>query len=175
MYYRVAIKPDESPHWHWESRMIATIDALLRVLRLYRTMPGDSVHVFCSSTAAGLDLMLARANEGLAYNALTVDQLVGGGWSMNHWEIKQLEVEMRSCESEERGVSHLIESSLYGKHIGTSLDERLNSLDMRRLVLELSTPGDHDAPYHFSLPTTLSQTLVWVKLLARVYYGELQP
>jgi len=78
MYYRVAICLDGSPHWYWESRMIVNIDTLLRVLRLYRTMP-DRVYVFYSSSIEGLDLMLARLNEGLTCDTLTIDQL----WAVN--------------------------------------------------------------------------------------------
>jgi hypothetical protein len=175
MYYRVAIRLDGLPHWHWESRMIATLDALLRVLRLYRTMPSDHVCVFCSSSVADLDLMLARANEGHACDALTVDQLLGGEWSVNQCEMKPLEAELRTGESGDRRVAPSSEPSLQRKSLCTPLDESVNSLDMRRLELELSTPGDHDAPYQCTFPSTLSQTLVWAKLLARVYHGELQP
>jgi hypothetical protein len=175
MYYRVAIQPDGSSHWHWESRVIATLDVLMRVLRLYRTMPGEHTCVLFSSSVEGLDLMLARANEGLAYDALIVEQLLGDGWSMNQCEMMPLEAKLRIRESGDRGVAPSREPSLQGKSLCTPLDERANSLDMRRLALELSTPGDHDAPYQFTFPTTMSQALVWAKLLARVYHGELQP
>ena len=69
MYSRVATRLDSALHWHWESRVIATLDVLLRVLRLYRTMPCDHICVFFSSSVEGLDLMLDRANEGLASDA----------------------------------------------------------------------------------------------------------
>jgi hypothetical protein len=96
MYYRVAICLDGSPHWYWESRMIVNIDALLRVLRLYRTMPGDRVCVFYSSSIEGLDLMLARLNEGLTCDTLTIDQLLGGEWCMNQCETKPLDESVNS-------------------------------------------------------------------------------
>ena len=118
--------------------------------------------------------MLACANEGLPFDALTVDQLLGGGWSMNQCEIKPLEVELRNSESGDKGVAPSREPSLQGKSIGTPLDERVNSLDMRRLALELSTPGDHDLPYRFRLATAMPQVLAWTRLLAKVHTGELQ-
>jgi hypothetical protein len=175
MYYRVAIRLDGSPHWYWESRIIATLDALLRVLRLYRTMPGEHVNVFRSTSVAGLDLMLAHANEGLTCDTLTVDQVLDGEWSMNQCEMKPLEAELRTHESGDTGEAPSGEPALQGKSIHTTFVERVDSLDMRRLALELGTPDDHDAPYQFTFPTTLSQTLVWVKLLTRVNLGELQP
>jgi hypothetical protein len=41
-------------------------------------------------------------------------------------------------------------------------------------MLELRTPGDHDLPYRFTLPTAMPQALAWVKLLVRVHHGDLQ-
>ena len=70
MYYRVAIRLDASHHWQWESRMIASLDVLFRVLRLYRTMPWDQMCVFFSSSIEGMDPMLARAKKGLVSNSI---------------------------------------------------------------------------------------------------------
>jgi hypothetical protein len=52
---------------------------------------------------------------------------------------------------------------------------RMDVLDRRRLELELGTPGDHDTRYTFTLPTALPQFLAWMKLLAKVQGGQLQP
>ena len=70
MYFRVATRLDSALHWHWESRVIATLDMLLRVLRLYRTMPCNHICVFFSSSVEGLDLTLDQTNKGLASNSL---------------------------------------------------------------------------------------------------------
>ena len=51
----------------------------------------------------------------------------------------------------------------------------LSLLEMKRLELEMHTGGDHDCPYVFTLPANMPQVLVWMKLLARVHNGELQP
>ncbi len=51
----------------------------------------------------------------------------------------------------------------------------MDVLDRRRLELELGTPGDHDTRYTFTLPTALPQVLAWMKLLAKVQGGQLQP
>ena len=87
MYYRVATRLDSALHWHWESRVIATLNVLLRVLRLYRTMPCDHTCEFFSSSVEGLDLMLDRTNKGLTSNSLTVDQLLNSRWSILHREM----------------------------------------------------------------------------------------
>jgi hypothetical protein len=105
MYYRVATRLDSAFHWHWESRVIAAPDVLLRVLRLYRTMPCDHICVFFSSSVEGLDLMLDRANKGLASSTLTIDKFLDGRWSIQHPEMTGLQTELRACESEGIGVA----------------------------------------------------------------------
>ena len=57
-----------------------------------------------------------------------------------------------------------------------TLDERsMSSLESRWLERELGTGGDHDVPYSFALPASLPQVLAWMRLLARVHRGELEP
>jgi hypothetical protein len=51
----------------------------------------------------------------------------------------------------------------------------ISVLDIRRLEVEPGIPGDHDMPYKFSLPTSMPQTLAWLKLMVRVQSGELEP
>ena len=61
---------------------------------------------------------------------------------------------------------------------GTSPSQNESSrspLDKRRENLECGAGGDHDLPYRFTLPTSLPQVLVWVKLLVKVQNGEFQP
>ncbi len=49
------------------------------------------------------------------------------------------------------------------------------SADVKRLELELGTEGDCDCPYTFMLPDNMPQVLAWMRLLARVHNGELEP
>ena len=51
----------------------------------------------------------------------------------------------------------------------------VSSLEMRRMEMELRSVGDHDSPYNFTLPTYSSQVLAWIKLLAKIERGELEP
>jgi hypothetical protein len=48
-------------------------------------------------------------------------------------------------------------------------------LESWREELERGSGGDHDLLYTFALPTTWPQVLAWIKLLAKVQTGELQP
>ena len=57
-----------------------------------------------------------------------------------------------------------------------TLDEgNTSALERRRLELELGPGGDHDVAYSFALPASMPQVLAWIRLLARVHRGELQP
>jgi len=40
---------------------------------------------------------------------------------------------------------------------------------------ERSSGGDHDTPYTFTLPSSMRQSLAWVRLLGKVHRGELEP
>ena len=50
-----------------------------------------------------------------------------------------------------------------------------SALERRRLEIERGPGGDHDVPYRFALPACLPQVLAWMRLLAKVHRGELQP
>ncbi|HTI13172.1 MAG TPA: hypothetical protein VL461_01195 [Dictyobacter sp.] len=51
--------------------------------------------------------------------------------------------------------------------------KRINSQDVKRLELELSTAADHDVPYVFSAPETLREIATWTRLMSRVRAKEL--
>jgi hypothetical protein len=51
----------------------------------------------------------------------------------------------------------------------------MNALERRRLELELGPGGDHDVPYTFALPLLMPHVLAWMRLLAKVQRGELEP
>jgi hypothetical protein len=54
-------------------------------------------------------------------------------------------------------------------------EEHMSLMEMRRLELEMGPGGDHDCLYIFALPANMQQVLAWMKLLARVHNGELEP
>ena len=180
MYYRVALQEEPSALWKWESRVIASVEVLLRVLLMYRSMPRYQLRVFFSSSVEGLDLMLDRENTGLASNSIPVDHLLHGRWStsqsISHLEMRQFESELRTRESVGMlETSTVGEQSLHEKRRSTTPEGSMDLLDRRRLEVELGTPGDHDTLYTFTLPISLPQVLAWMKLLTKVQDGELQP
>jgi len=50
----------------------------------------------------------------------------------------------------------------------------MSLLERRREELEYGGGGDHDIPYHFTLPVPMPQVLAWMKLRVRVQDGALQ-
>jgi hypothetical protein len=54
-------------------------------------------------------------------------------------------------------------------------ERTMSSLDKRRVEIERGAGGDHDLPYTFTLPTSIPEVLVWMKLLARVQNGACLP
>src|SRR5258708_19769961 len=75
LYYRVAIQGSQSAAWRWKSSLLTSLDGVLSVLKLYRCMPKDKIHVFLSTAPEQMEEMLTRANQGLLSTAVTVDQL----------------------------------------------------------------------------------------------------
>lgn len=49
----------------------------------------------------------------------------------------------------------------------------INTQEVMRLELELSTAEDHDTPYKFLPSSTQRQLLAWTKLMVKVRNGEL--
>ncbi len=104
MYYRLATQPAASACWEWESRVIASVEILFRVLWMYRSEPWDRLRVFFSSSVAGLDLMREREDQGLASTSIPLAHLLHERWStpqsISQLEMRQFESALRTRESE---------------------------------------------------------------------------
>jgi hypothetical protein len=177
MYYRVAIQADPSLTWQWKSTKISSLNALFQWLRLYRALPQDRLRVFSSSSCEEMNEQLARENMGYRSISVTVTQF------LQERMIGSREVPWGASEpgtwGNQRTASLAVATepapneSNRGAH---ALDEGgMSSLDRRRLELERGTGGDHDVPYTFALPPSMPQVLAWMRLLARVHSGELEP
>lgn len=177
MQYRVAIQVDPSSTWKWKSTVLSSLDALFQFLRLYRALLQDHLRVFSSLTREGLDEQLVQENNGGGSTSVTAAQF------LQERMIHSPEVIRGTSE---RGAQGHQETASIAVSTKTRLDESsraahalgersMSSLDRRRLELERGTGGDHDTPYTFTLPASMPQVLAWMKLLARVQRGELQP
>jgi hypothetical protein len=95
IYYRVALRGNQSSTWRWKSSPLTSLHQVLGLLNLYRCMPREQIRVFVTNAPEMMDVMLSSANKGLLSTAITVDQL----WDrhcVNWIEIRRLEVELGS-------------------------------------------------------------------------------
>ena len=74
MYYRVAIRQNNSPTWQWKSTTISSLTALFQFLRRYDKISPDHLRVFSCNTVEEMDEQLASENNGLGSCSLTADQ-----------------------------------------------------------------------------------------------------
>ena len=176
MYYRVAIQGDSSPLWVWKSTVLSSLNTVVQFLRLYRALPLDRLRVFSSCSPEGLAEQLEQENKGLVSTSLTAAQFLSERMILP--STLQCPVAREGGTSLERGPVAVFSQQALNEcnREGSGLESRgMRVLERRREELESGTGGDHDLPYRFSLPLSLSQVLAWMRLLTKVKYGELQP
>ncbi len=177
MYYRVAIQGDPSPPWQWKSTALSELSVVFQFLRLYRALPQDRLRVFSSASREEMNEQLMRENKGVRSTSVTAAQF------LEERMIGSREVVWEASGDGTRGnepttaIAVVTEHSLNERSWrAQTVDERgMSSLEKRGGELERGAGGDDDLPYRFTLPTSIPQVLAWVKLLAKVQNGELQP
>jgi hypothetical protein len=189
MYYRVAIQADLSPTWQWKSTVLSSLDALFHWLRLYRALPQDRLRVFSSSSREEMNEQFAQENKGLAPSSVTAARFLQERRISSREGIWGASV--RGTRGNERTSSPTVATELAtplteipspwptpndgSRGVYTREEGNTNVLDQRRIELERGAGGDHDNLYMFSGPSSVPQILAWMKLLARIQRGELQP
>jgi hypothetical protein len=134
-------------------------------LQRYRWPEHTELRVFFASSAAGLDELLARANEGKLSASVPAEQVVCGQ------PLPRGELAGEATAGETAGATQQNSSSVTVSAALTRSEVCLNPLDRRRLELEKGAGGDHDLPYSFAWPSFLPQTLAWIRLRSRVQEG----
>jgi hypothetical protein len=177
MYYRVAIQVKTSTRWQWRSTALSSLDAMLRFLRLYYALPLERLRVFSSSSREEIDEQFARENSGLRSHSVTAVQFLRE--RMIHVPETKSDVTVRGIRThrETAAIGIAAKGSL-NKYYAEALvsDERyMGVLDSKRVEVECGAGSDHDLPYTFALPGSRPLVLAWVKILAKVHRGELQP
>jgi hypothetical protein len=192
IYYRVALRMDQSSQWRWKSSMLSTPGTLFDFLNMYDRAPKNRLRVFFATSLEFINEMLVRENSGLLSNSITVEEFLKSGRRIDAQHIKELEFELGLQEGKE-----LIARSVITRKLG---DERSsvqtassvepanpvisearvnkresNLMRLTREELEWSRGGDHDTPYTFTLPVSMPQALAWARLLAKVQRSELEP
>ncbi len=121
--------------------------------------------------ASEYDIHEARENQG------TGSSVVSPTSSLNGDALSLAEGEMR-MPTLQAWATHTPPHTLpnESRTAACSLNEgSMHMLERRRLELELGPGGDHDVPYTFTLPLTMPPVLAWMRLLAQVQRGEVEP
>lgn len=177
MYYRVAIQLDPSLTWQWKSTALSDLSALFQWLRLYRAVPQDHLRVFSSSSREEMNEQLMQENQGMGSPSVTAAHFLQKRL-IHSPELTQGTPEREGGVYQQRAsIAIATQPVVYESRKGRNdlVGGGMGALERRRLELELGPGGDHDVPYSFTLPASLPQVLVWMRLLAKVHRGELQP
>ena len=203
-YYRLAIQDRQTARWSWKTTPIASLKAVIELLRCYRALlPQERIRVCTASSKEELNEQLSRENNGQASSSVTAIQFLqerhllipelaqntlqqsaaaqglqqGAAvaiWAKNLWE---QHAARRTAQAAQQGAFTVTSFPLQEPIATTGTAEGLGKsmLDQKRLNIELGPEGDHDVPYSFALPVSMPQALVLMRLLARVQRGELVP
>jgi hypothetical protein len=160
----------------WKSTVLTSLDAVFGFIKLHEVFPRDRLRVFFSSSMEYLNEMLDRENQGLLSNSLTADQLVNGSGRINQFEMQRFESACDLHPYMGTALASLLTAHLWHIQNQQVADEEITTeQEMSRFAVEMNGSGDHDTVYHFSLPASLPQLLVWARLIGRVQRGELEP
>jgi len=171
MIYRVACWEREVSAWKWKSTRLNSLNAVLTFLRVYNILPKDRLRIFFASSAVMLDHMLKRENQNLCSNSMTANQFASGEKYVNKEEMRRLEAEVAIRENK-TVVTNAYMPVPIGYMVKTP---HAASFSASYPPMEGGPGGDHDTPYIFTPAETLPQAIVWIKLLAKVRRGELEP
>jgi hypothetical protein len=167
MYYRVAIQVEAQPAWKWQSTVRSIAGEPVAVAAGLSGFSARALRIFSSSLREALHEQFVRENQGLASTSVPATQFL---------QARGITPRGAVGEAGAGGARAHDQKAFLPAKTSPSPDERgMSPLDKRREELERGAGGDHDLPYHFTLPTSMPQVLAWVKLLARVQQGDFQP
>jgi len=182
MYYRIAIqqeadRSDQLQGWKWRSTVLSSLESLFLWLRLYGTLPQDRLRVFTSASRERLDEQLRQENQELGCYSVTAAQFLQKRL-IRCPEGRQATIKRGAREQQATATiavsSHACVEKSSSRVQGAG-EWSMSSLESRRIQQELGSGGDHDVHYSFVPSTSLPLVLAWMRLLARVQRGELQP
>ncbi len=202
-YYRLAEQDRQTARWFWKTTAVTSLQGVFQLLRIYGTLPQGGTRVFSASSIEDLNELLRGQNTNLPSSSVTATQFLQerniavreqaqsaseqsvsaqaaqqgatvATWAKDVWD---KHAAMRTAQAVQQGATVATSSFLreYITTTGAPESNCLSLLDKKRLELELGPGGDHNVPYSFILSASVPQVLAWMRLLARVHRGELQP
>lgn len=175
IYYRIAVHTKHAPTWRWMTTKLTSLHAVLNYLQIYRCPTYAQLRIFFASSDEALEEMLAAENQGDASFSVTAEHLLSAG-----------QPQMLAAESAAESLALTRQRTLTTTASADALNEPAalampltgggsTTLEARRLEMELGTGGDHDMPYRFAFPRRLPETCAWIRLMAKVQRGDLEP
>ncbi len=167
-YYRIAIHTKHTPAWRWMTTKLTSLHAVLAALQTYRCSPAYAqLRVFFASSVEALEDLLAVENLGDASFSVTREQLLSGGQMQAQRE--GLAVVSQQTRTTTAGITV---SNTVGAQAMPLFAGGITPWEVRRVAMEQGTGGDHDQPYRFAFPQTLSETRAWLRLRAEAQSNE---
>ena len=167
MYYRVAIQVDSSPTWKWKSPALSSLNILLQWFQYYRAVPHGRLRIFSSTSQEDLNEQLMQENQGLVSTSVPATQFLQERRIAPQRVVREASAGGTRANEPTATIATLTEPFPY--------ENSTSPLEKRREELERGAGGDHDFPYSFALSPSMPQVLAWMRLLAKVQRGELQP
>lgn len=170
MYYRIAIQIDEKSAWKWKSTVLSSLNTLFQFFRVYSALPHDAMLVFSSPSREELNELLKQENDGRLTSAVTVEQFLherklaiqSGQRARSVGEIQR-----QKTKSAITATLPPLENDSRDMEL-PSVERSRSWLEQKRYELELGAGSDHDQPYKFTLPVSMTQWLAWVRLQSKV-------
>jgi len=182
MYYRVAIRQegdhrDRLPPWQWYSTALSSLNSVLFFFHYYHGLPLDRLRVFSSSSREELKEQLICENKGLGSNSVPAVQFLRERFTPVPERIAEVPAGQTREQQEPATIGSVTNRSCNECSTGAHalVEKGMPLLERRRGEAECGEGSDHDLPYVFTLPDSWPQVRAWMRLLARVHAGELQP
>jgi hypothetical protein len=179
MYYRIAIRCSEehqgqSPLWKWYSTALGSLNSVLLFFQYYHALPLDRLRVFSSSSREELKEQLLRENCGLGSHSVPAEHFLRE--LFRPLAEKMVEVPAHQIP-EPASIKMATNRSSTAYHTGVHalVEQGMRDMERRREETEGGAGGNHDLPYSFTLPGSWPQVRAWMRLLARLRTGELEP
>ncbi len=177
-YYRLAMQDQQTALWAWNSTVVTSLEAVFQLLRIYRVLPQHRLRVFSSPCKADLTQTTLDCEK----HTLTACFVTATEFA----RARKLQTHDRAQRGSDRGTAKTTAQlstavapasswQVNGVAPSSLAANGSNDLEKQRLEREMGPGGDHDLPYTFMLPPSLPQVLAWMRLLAQVQRGELQP
>jgi hypothetical protein len=166
IYYRLAYQKSQANLWIWKTTALTSLPTVLQWLRIYGSFPQDRIRVFSSPTKEDLEEMLRRENCGLPSGSVTAEQFLRDRHMQVHPGTRNTSTQETTEQKSDPSTAFLLEYE--NSTILFPPNERgMDFLDRKRVEIERGVGGDHDIPYHFTLPIFMPQLLAWIRLQSR--------